>query len=300
MGITTTLKERRRAAGLDTQDEVTYERIPVELLRPNPNQPRTHIDESSEEFANLVGSIRERGLIQPISVWAPEPGVFVILGGERRTRAFRRLALDDSGKYGTIPAVVTRTLDGDANASTLMNGLIENVVREDLKPGDRARSVARLLKLTGWSYDEVADRMGVSRATISRFAAIGRNDVVTEAVNHGDISVIQAASIAREVGGDKELSRELVGVATRLPKEQAEDVVQQAVRTSPGLPAAERVKRAEAAIAAEQETESIKLSETCLAALKPRVAVMPRDDYVALVRKAWKELKVLTPAKPSS
>jgi hypothetical protein len=61
MGIATALKELRKE---DTAGDLRFDRIPVDQIQPNPNQPRTHIDQTSEEFANLVGSIRERDLIQ--------------------------------------------------------------------------------------------------------------------------------------------------------------------------------------------------------------------------------------------
>src|ERR1019366_10373542 len=75
--------------------EVIHRQVPLILIYPNPDQPRSMVDEDSPEFEDLVGSIRAQGLVQPISLWQVDENNnerFTIIAGERRWRAFRRLA----------------------------------------------------------------------------------------------------------------------------------------------------------------------------------------------------------------
>jgi ParB family transcriptional regulator, chromosome partitioning protein len=102
--------------------------IPLDQIRPNPQQPRKRFDESS--LASLAESIRERGVLQPIIVRPVEQG-FEVVAGERRWHA-AQLAGE-----ATIPALIDDAVD---DAGSLELALIENVVRENLTPIEQARS----------------------------------------------------------------------------------------------------------------------------------------------------------------
>lgn len=133
----------------------SYLEIPVEDIRPNPDQPRSRFDD--EGLEELAASIREVGVLQPVVVTRDDQGHHYLIAGERRWRAARRAGL------GTIPAVV-RGASGD---STLVEALVENVQRQDLTPLEEAHAYRQLLENTGMKQEEVAERVGKSRSAIS-------------------------------------------------------------------------------------------------------------------------------------
>src|SRR5271165_4751792 len=108
--------ESREAAGEELRE------LPVELISPNPKQPRRRFDQSA--LTALAGSLGERGLLQPVLVRPKAGGSYELIAGERRWRAARIAGLP------TIPALVRQRDD----AETLELALIENMAREDLNP----------------------------------------------------------------------------------------------------------------------------------------------------------------------
>lgn len=128
--------------------------VPVEQLRPNPNQPRKRFD--AEALESLVATVRERGVLQPILVRATSTG-YEIIAGERRWRAARAAGLAE------IPVVVT---DADEGASFEI-ALIENLQRADLDPIEEAEALHRLVESSGLSHEDVATRVGKDRVTIT-------------------------------------------------------------------------------------------------------------------------------------
>ena len=140
--------------GVVSNDEVGLQEIPTASIRPNSKQPREHFDE--ESLAALAESIREVGVLQPVLVRAGGDG-FELIAGERRWRAARRIGLQ------TIPAIV-RTAD---DASMLQQAIIENVQREELNPLEEAAAYQQLIEDFSLTHDDVAVRVGRSRATIT-------------------------------------------------------------------------------------------------------------------------------------
>lgn len=130
------------------------QQIPVSAIRPNPQQPREHFDE--ESLAALAESIREVGVLQPVLV-RRQGEAFELIAGERRWRAARRVGLQ------TVPAIV-RIAD---DAAMLQQAIVENVQREQLNPLEEAAAYQQLIEDFGLTHDEVADRVGRSRATIT-------------------------------------------------------------------------------------------------------------------------------------
>ena len=129
--------------------------IPVDMIEPSPHQPRHNFDE--ESLLALAGSIRARGVLQPVLVRPLPSGRFELIAGERRWRAAQLAEL------GSIPAVVRRHDD----AASLEVALIENMAREDLNPVDEARACAALTEELGLSREEVGVRVGRSRVAVS-------------------------------------------------------------------------------------------------------------------------------------
>lgn len=121
----------------------------------NPRQPRTNFD--AEDLAELVHSVREFGVLQPVVVRKNSDGQYELIMGERRTRAAREAGLD------VIPAIVRDTADEDL----LRDALLENLHRSELNPLEEASAYQQLLEDFGITQEELATRIGRSRPQIS-------------------------------------------------------------------------------------------------------------------------------------
>jgi ParB family chromosome partitioning protein len=127
----------------------------VDLIRPNPRQPRSSLDE--ETVRELAQSIGERGVLQPVLVRPLAGSGYELIAGERRWRAARLAGLD------SVPALV-RESEG---AEQLELALVENMAREDLNPVEEAQACAALVDELGVTKEEVGRRVGRSRVAIS-------------------------------------------------------------------------------------------------------------------------------------
>ena len=141
-------------AGIE-QDEFGKLWINPELLRPNPYQPRQEFD--PEQLKELSDSIKENGVIQPVTIEDAKDGTFYIIAGERRTRASRLAGLEK------IPV----QLSAFSDQKKLEVALIENIQRADLNPVEEARAYYRLMELGGLKQEEVAQKVGKNRATVA-------------------------------------------------------------------------------------------------------------------------------------
>ena len=130
-------------------------RLPVELIRPNPRQPRQAFDE--ESLLALSESVRERGVLQPVLVRPCPGGSYELIAGERRWRAAQLAGLE------LVPAVVEPHEDRES----LELALIENMAREDLNPIEEARACSLLVDELGLTREEVGRRVGRSRVAVS-------------------------------------------------------------------------------------------------------------------------------------
>jgi len=122
---------------------------------PNPRQPRTVFDE--DDLAELVHSVREFGVLQPVVVRENADGDYELIMGERRTRAAREAGLD------SIPAILRDTAD----EHLLRDALLENLHRSELNPLEEASAYQQLLEDFGITQEELASRIGRSRPQIS-------------------------------------------------------------------------------------------------------------------------------------
>lgn len=129
--------------------------IPVGQISPNPRQPRSVFDE--EAMAELVHSIKEIGLLQPIVVRQTGPEAYELIMGERRWRAHQKAGLD------AITAVVRETTDEDL----LRDALLENLHRSELNPLEEAAAYQQLLEDFGCTQEELSERIGRSRPQIT-------------------------------------------------------------------------------------------------------------------------------------
>jgi ParB family chromosome partitioning protein len=132
-----------------------FQELPIGSVTPNPRQPRQVFDDDALD--ELVASIQEVGLLQPVVVREVGPGRFELVMGERRWRASQRAGLTE------IPAIVRATTDDDL----LRDALMENLHREQLNPLEEAAAYQQLLEDFGATHEELARRIGRSRPHIS-------------------------------------------------------------------------------------------------------------------------------------
>jgi ParB family chromosome partitioning protein len=150
--------------------------VPVDAIVANPDQPRTRFDDGTLE--ELAASMREVGVLQPIVVTETGDG-FVLIAGERRWRAAKRAGMT------AIPSVVREA----TGSSTLVEALVENVQRQDLSPLEEANAYRHLLENYGMTQEEVADRVGKSRPTVSNTLRLLQLPPAIQAlVDNGELS----------------------------------------------------------------------------------------------------------------
>jgi ParB family chromosome partitioning protein len=154
-----------------------FREIPVELVRPNPRQPRRNFNEVA--LGELAESIRSRGVLQPIVVRPLPGGEYELLAGERRLRAAEIVGL------GAIPAVVREADDWER----LDVALAENMARQNLNPVEQARACSMLVEDLGITKGEVGRRVGRSRVAISNLTRLLElPEEALELIEAGDLS----------------------------------------------------------------------------------------------------------------
>lgn len=162
---------------------------------PNPRQPRTNFD--PDELAELVHSVREFGVLQPVVVRDRGDGTYELIMGERRTRASREAGLD------SIPAIVRDTAD----ENLLRDALLENLHRSQLNPLEEASAYQQLLEDFGITQEELAGRIGRSRPQISNTIRLLKLPIpVQQRVAAGVISAGHARAIL-SVEGEAAMAR---------------------------------------------------------------------------------------------
>jgi ParB family chromosome partitioning protein len=146
-------------ADLNDYPEGSFLRVAVDLVRPNPYQPRQHFD--PEKLAELSQSIRRQGVLQPIVVRRDEAGQIFVVAGERRLRAAKMAGLDK------IPAIITKGHPAEI-------ALIENLQREDLSPLEEAEALARMAAEFHYTQEQLAALLGKAKSTISEALSLNR------------------------------------------------------------------------------------------------------------------------------
>ena len=141
----------------DPQDTADVLRIPVNMIEPNPFQPRMSFDQDS--LQELAASIRTFGLIQPITVRKKSADRYQIISGERRFKACQLAGMD------MVPAYIR-----DANDQGMLEmAIVENIQRENLDPIEVAMSYQRLIDECSLTQEQMADRVGKKRASVTNY-----------------------------------------------------------------------------------------------------------------------------------
>ena len=174
-------------ASLNLYEDGTYFKgMEINLIEPDPDQPRKVFDE--EALQDLANSIKIKGVIQPVIIRRDEANnMFILVAGERRWRASKM-----AGKK-EIPAI----LKTEENAFAI--SLIENLQREDLNPIEEAQAYERMIKEYSYTQEMLADAIGKARATITNTLILNKlPEVVKEECSRANISKRTLIEIARE------------------------------------------------------------------------------------------------------
>lgn len=255
----TTTGERE---GSDGPQHPDLRNLPVELVHPNPNQPRQHFDETS--LVALADSLHARGVLQPILVRPQPGGTYELVAGERRWRAAILAGLE------TMPALVRSQED----AASIELALIENMAREDLNPVEEARACALLVDELGLSREALARRIGRSRVAVSNLMRLlDLPDEVLELMETRYLSEGHGRAILVAPGHDarRRLARSAVAEGWNVRRTEAAARALADAGTHPAKPA-----RAGAGPHADQQDAAARLGDLFGQALGAPVRVTPR------------------------
>jgi ParB family chromosome partitioning protein len=160
--------------------------LPVDVIVPNPSQPRRHFGE--EALQGLAGSMGERGVLQPVLVRPLRDGMYELVAGERRWRAAKIAGLQ------SIPALVSRYDDRAA----LEVGLIENMARQDLSPVEEARACATLADEFGLMHRQIGELVGRHETVVSSLISLLRLSAeILELLERGELSAGHGRALLR-------------------------------------------------------------------------------------------------------
>ena len=177
-----------KATPMNQMDEIA-----IEQIIPNPTQPRTQFDD--EALQELADSIRQLGVIQPITVKRGANDKYIIISGERRWRASQMVGLK------SLPVYVREVDDENLHAMAL----VENIQRQDLNAIEIALGMKRLIEECGLTQEAMADKVGKKRSTVSNYMRLlNLPDQVQLALKEGIITMGHAKAIAG-VEADKQL-----------------------------------------------------------------------------------------------
>lgn len=220
---------------------------------PNRYQPRQHF--SPEELAELVSSINETGVLQPIMVRRKGDGIFELISGERRWRASKEAGLE------TIRAVVRNCSDQEA----LLIALVENLQREDLNPMEIARAYSRMMNEFGLTQDVIAQKVGCDRSSVANVVRLTNlHQEVQTLVENGTLSAGHAKVILGIDSPENQLQVARVVAARGLSVRETEKVVGDALAGS------KRTRKAK------QNPDCIALESKLQKRLGTKVNVQPR------------------------
>src|SRR4051794_1725685 len=244
------------------REEAGLRDIPVDLIDPNPSQPRGEFDE--EALLGLSTSIELRGVLQPLVVRPLPGGRYELIAGERRLRAAKLADVEN------VPAIVRPTDESER----LELALIENMAREDLNPIDEARACATLVDDLGLTKEDVARRVGRSRVAVSNLIrTLELPDEAVAMIERGELTGGhgRALLLCKDHGDRLQLAREarLAGWSVRETERRAREAAE-------GPP--KRRPRSKVVVHPDLE-EAIAAAEDALsAALGRDVSVRPKGD----------------------
>jgi ParB family chromosome partitioning protein len=211
-------------AAVTPEDFKRVREVPLDHVVPSPLQPRTQFVESPLD--DLVESIRQHGIIQPLIVRAVN-GKLELIAGERRWRASAKLGL------ATVPVLEREASDRDV----LEMALIENLQREDLNPMEEASGYVRLAREFSMKQDEIAGRVGKSRASVANaMRLLDLHADIQSLVAHGRLTVGHAKAILSIKDHDSQLLASDKIIRGQLTVRAAEKLAQSFLNGAPSTP----------------------------------------------------------------
>lgn len=243
------MKRKALGKGLDAllpsaPEEGTPALVDIDLLCPNPNQPRQRF--TPEALEELAASIRENGIIQPIVVRRKED-LYEIIAGERRWRAAQLAELLK------VPVVIMEVADD----RMLELALLENIQRENLNPVEEAQAYHLLIEAQGMTHEELSRRLGKSRTAITNsIRLLQLSPVVKEAIETGRLTAGQARPLLAV--GDLKLQQEMAEAVIRrgLSAREVEKLVSR-MKESPASAVAQEKKDPNVVAAEERLTRRL-------------------------------------------
>ena len=301
--------------------------VPLRAIAPNPKQPRKLFDQAALE--ELASTIRLHGLQQSILLEQTDEDEerFLLIAGERRWRAFQWLAAQpstpdfDPADFERIPALIRYLRSSTPDRTRAILALIENVVREDLSPRERATAFSDLKSETGWSWDAVARHLGMDPGRVKKLASLDGQDVVLDALERGEVTQNQAFALARL--RDPDLAAQVVPAMTGATEEATAAVVRrvrelddvesgearvaQAVTEVLGTPVVGRrgaIRQASYPLRVGSDSATISvdlvaLTETPLRQLRPRLREVERETLAGILQATCAQLDIW-PTRPAS
>ena len=194
--------------------------IPVDRIVPDPEQPRREFD--PEGLRELAESLKTRGQLQPVRVrWDEPSGNWVLISGERRWRA---AVLAGLPSLQAVEAKGTLTPD-----EILEDQLVENCLREDLKPIEQARAFKALMDVRGWSHRQLAEQLHIAPSAVSQAMALLRlPDAVQESVEVGNLAPSAAYELSKVNDPEDQARLAAQVVADGLSRAETAEVVRRA------------------------------------------------------------------------
>lgn len=191
-----------------------FEYLPISKIEPRAEQPRSQFDEQGLE--ELADSIREHGVIQPLTVRSIGSGFYQIIAGERRWRASRIAGVDE------VPA---RIIEAD-DRKTMELALVENLQRENLNPAEEARGYRVLMTEYGLTQEEAAKRVGKSRPAVANsLRLLSLPEEILALLENGELSPGAARAIVSLEGAALQIEAAKKIVEGRLSVREAEKLV---------------------------------------------------------------------------
>jgi ParB family chromosome partitioning protein len=189
------------------------------MVEPDPEQPRTEF--SDEAIDRLAQSIREKGQLHPIRVrWSDQREKWSIISGERRWRATK------AAKLPTIDCFFQT--DDISSSEILEQQLVENLLREDLKPMEQARAFSALMEVNNWNGKQVAEALHLPASTVSRaLALLDLPAEVQERVDSGELAARSAYELSKLPNESAQRTLATKAVSGKLTHKQAVAAVKQ-------------------------------------------------------------------------
>jgi ParB family chromosome partitioning protein len=242
----------------------------IDRIVPDPDQPRKEF--SDDAIERLAASLLKHGQLMPIRVrWNPKIGKWVVISGERRYRAATRAGLR------TVACVFAD--DGLSPSEILQEQIVENLLREDLKPIEQARAYRQLMDLHGWTAKELSGELQVSQGAVSKSLSLLTLPVeLQEQVDEGSIPATAAYEVAKVE--DKEVQRE---IARRIVDEDlTRDAAAEVVREAAGKPTRNTKAKGRGGASGRGSSRVFKAAGAKVAVTFPRKTVRDEDILAAL------------------